>query len=70
MSISRIFRNVKIENVQNIEGVGDIFEENMFVQNDIYFEKEFGIPLRKKNSKNLENVNINNENSEENKFIN
>ena len=70
MSISRIFRNVKIENVHNIEGVGDIFEENMFVQNDIYFEKEFGIPLRKKNSKNLENVNINNENSEENKFIN
>ena len=70
MSISRIFRNVKIQNVQNIEGIGDIFEENMFVQNDIYFEKEFGIQLRKKNSTNPENVNINNDKSKEDKFIN
>ena len=71
MSISRIFRNVKIQNVQNIEGIGDIFEENMFVQNDIYFEKEFGIRLRKKNSINPENVNkINNDKSKEDKFIN
>ena len=70
MSISRIFRNVKIQNVQNIEGIGDIFEENMFVQNDIYFEKEFGIQLRKKNSINPENVNINNDKSKEDKFIN
>ena len=70
MSISRIFRNVKIQNVQNIEGIGDIFEENMFVQNDIYFEKEFGIQLRKKNSTNPENVSINNDKSKEDKFIN
>ena len=70
LSISRIFRNVKIQNVQNIEGIGDIFEENMFVQNDIYFEKEFGIQLRKKNSTNPENVSINNDKSKEDKFIN
>ena len=70
MSISRIFRNVKIQNVQNIEGIGDIFEENMFVQNDIYFEKEFGIQLRKKKSTNPENVSINNDKSKEDKFIN
>ena len=70
ISISRIFRNVKIQNVQNIEGIGDIFEENMFVQNDIYFEKEFGIQLRKKNSTNPENVSINNDKSKEDKFIN
>ena len=70
MSISRIFRNVKIQNVQNIEGIGDIFEENMFVQNDIYFEKEFGIQLRKKNSTNPENVSINNDKSKKDKFIN
>ena len=70
MSISRIFRNVKIQNVQNIEGIGDIFEENMFVQNDIYFEKEFGIQLRKKNYTNPENVSINNDKSKEDKFIN
>ena len=59
MSISRIFRNIKLQKVENIEGVGNIFKENMFVQNDIYFEKEFGIELRKKNSKNPDDINEN-----------
>ena len=67
MSISRIFRNVKIQKIEGIDGVGDIFEENMFVQNNIFFEKEFGIQLRKKN---CENSNIVNDISKENKFIN
>ena len=67
MSVSRIFRNVKIQNVDNIEGVGNVYEENMFVQNDIYFEKEFGIKLRKKNTK---NPTVIKENIKENKFIN
>ena len=67
MSISRIFRNVKIQKIEGIDGVGDIFEENMFVQNNIFFEKEFGIQLRKKN---CENSNIINNISKENKFIN
>ena len=67
MSISRIFRNVRIQKVDDIEGVGKVYQDNMFVQNDIYFEKEFGIQLRKKNSK---NPNLINDNSNENKFIN
>ena len=67
MSISRIFRNVKIQKIEGIDGVGDIFEENMFVQNNIFFEKEFGIQFRKKN---CENTNIINNIPKENKFIN
>ncbi len=66
MSISRMFRNVKIHKAQNIEGVGAIYEENMFVQNDVFFEKEFGIKLRKKNSKNP----VINDDLKENKYIN
>ena len=66
MSISRMFRNVKIQKTENIEGVGIIYEENMFVQNDLFFEKEFGIKLRKKNDKNP----VINEDLNENKYIN
>ena len=75
MSISRIFRNVKIQRSENIGNVGNIYEENMFVQNDIFFEKEFGIKLRTKNCTNIE-INISNNNiveknkiNEDNKFI-
>ena len=67
MCISRIFRYVKILKVDNIEGIGNIYEENMFVQNNIFFEKEFNFHLREKNNM---NNNIINENLNENKFIN
>ena len=66
MSISRIFRYVKILKVDTIEGIGNIYEENMFVQNNIFFAKEFNFHLREKNKSN----NIINENLNENKFIN
>ena len=67
MCISRIFRYVKILKVDNIEGIGNVYEENMFVQNNIFFEKEFNFHLREKNNM---NNNIINDKSNENKFIN
>ena len=65
-TISRMFRNIKLQKSENVEDVGIIYEENMFIQNNIFFEKEFGIQLRKKNLSN----NIINEDLNENKFIN
>ena len=70
MCISRIFRNVKLIKSENIGNVGAIYEENMFVQNDSYFEKEFGITLRKKNCSQNNNLIEKNVINEENKFIN
>ena len=65
MSISRIFRYVKILKADKIEGVGNVYEENMFVQNNTFFEKEFDFQIREKNSGNI----IINEDLKENKFI-
>ena len=67
MSISRIFRNVKIQKNEGIEGVGDIFEENMFAQNNILFWKRIRDSIQ---NKNCENTHIINNISKENKFIN
>ena len=65
MSISRIFRYEKILKADKIEGVGNVYEENMFVQNNTFFEKEFDFQIREKNSGNI----IINEDLKENKFI-